>query len=158
MGGDGNLKIDFHWPNCISTHNHLPGILSYGNLFLVNDRSFSLANLLSPTLLSPDRKFLSKSLSTPLGEESHTDSNLITTTSLSTGELNMATSEAIKSIHDEMDLLVREGRLVEILLQCFVTPSNSKLINRLRRCCSQLGEDETLRTAITSGQNVRRNG
>ena len=69
---------------------------------------------LSPAnLLSPDRKFLSKSLSTPL-EEGFADSNLVTTTSLSTGELNMATSEAIKSIHDEMDLLVSEGEAIKI--------------------------------------------
>ena len=58
-------------------------------------------------MLSPDKKFLSKSLSTPLGDEHVGDTNLVTTTSLSTGELNVATSEAIKSIHDEMDLLVR---------------------------------------------------
>lgn len=60
-------------------------------------------------LLSPNRKFLSKSMSTPLDGENPVDTNLITITSLSTGELTSATSEALKSIHDEMDLLVREG-------------------------------------------------
>jgi len=36
------------------------------------------------------------------------NTNLVTTTSLSTGELNTEASEALKSIHDEMDQLVRK--------------------------------------------------
>jgi len=64
-------------------------------------------------------------MSTPLDGENPKDTNLITTTSLSTGELSSATNEALKSIHDEMDLLVRGGKLK--LYDCFFfNSSNSK--------------------------------
>ena len=114
-----------------------------------------MAHLSFPgNLLSPDRIPLSKSYSTPLGKDNFAFGNLVMTTSSSTGELNMATSEAIKSIHDEMDLLVREGKKLTFIALC--THSNSKLTSRLKKCCSQLEGDETLRTVIISGQNVRK--
>ena len=77
-------------------------------------------SLFSANLLSPDRKLLSKSFSTPLGEENVPDANLKTTTSLSTGELNLATSEALKNIHDEMDLLVSEKEEVKVAIVLFL--------------------------------------
>lgn len=61
-----------------------------------------------------------------MGDNNNADSNLVTTTSLSTGELNMATSEAIKSIHDEMDLLVSRRREIEIYYTVYLATASKQ--------------------------------
>ncbi|XP_065897745.1 protein scribble homolog isoform X3 [Dysidea avara] len=79
--------------------------------------------------LSPKRK-LSKSASTPMGVHHlalSDNTNLVTTTSLSTGELNTEASEALKSIHDEMDKLQQQvNQQAEAMLQSSRKRRNSR--------------------------------